>query len=91
MRVADDLKRRGYTSKTISIKLRYSDFRVVTRDLTLPVCVSDGTEIRKAAGACLKRVSLAQKIRLLGVRASGLEPLNVEQRITDNIQCELPF
>ena len=91
MRVADDLKRKGYASKTIGIKLRYADFRAVTRDLTLPVRVSDGAAIRKAAGACLKRVSLAQRIRLLGVRASGLGPVEEEQLITDSVQSELPF
>jgi DNA polymerase-4 len=34
MRVADDLKRKGYASRTIGIKLRYSDFHAVTRDVT---------------------------------------------------------
>jgi DNA polymerase-4 len=51
MRVADDLKRKGYASRTIGIKLRYSDFHAVTRDVTLPGGVCDGTEIRKAAGS----------------------------------------
>ncbi len=76
MRLADDLKRKGYASKTIGLKLRYADFRSVTRDVTLPVAIFDGADIRKAAGACLKRVALTQKIRLLGVRASGLVSLS---------------
>lgn len=91
MCVADDLRRKGYASKTIGIKLRYSDFHAVTRDLTLPGCVSDGVQIRKAAGACLKRVSLAQRIRLLGVRASGLVPADEEQQRIVSVQSELPF
>ena len=33
--VADDLQRKGYRGKTIGIKLRYDDFRIVTRDQTL--------------------------------------------------------
>ena len=73
-RLADDLQRRGYASRTIGIKLRYADFHAVTRDLTLPAGVCDAGEIRRAAGECLKRVALAQKIRLLGVRAGALEP-----------------
>jgi DNA polymerase-4 len=75
LRLADDLKRKAYASKTIGIKLRYADFRSVTRDLTLPVAIADAGEIRKAAGECLKRVALTKRIRLLGVRASGLIPL----------------
>lgn len=73
-RVSDDLKRKGYASRTIGIKLRFADFHSVTRDVTLPSGISDGGEIRKAAGECLKRVPLTQKIRLLGVRAGGLTP-----------------
>lgn len=72
--VAGDLQRKGYSAKTIGIKLRYDDFRVVTRDLTLPSSVADPVTIRRAAGECLKRVPLSQKLRLLGVRASGLTP-----------------
>ncbi len=91
MRVADDLKRKGYASQTIGIKLRYADFRAVTRDLTMQVHVNDGNQIRKAAGECLKRIPLTQKIRLLGVRASSLVPTVGEQVEMAGIQTELPF
>ena len=36
VRLAGDLERKGYASKTIGIKLRFDDFKSVTRDLTLP-------------------------------------------------------
>ncbi len=91
MRVADDLKRKGYASRTIGIKLRYSDFHAVTRDVTLPGGVCDGAEIRKAAGECLKRVPLTQRIRLLGVRASGLVPLGFPEVEPVAVQAELPL
>ncbi|MDO8718096.1 MAG: DNA polymerase IV [Polaromonas sp.] len=70
--VAADLQRKGYVAKTIGLKLRYDDFRSVTRDQTLAVATDDGRAIRKAAGQCLKRVPLAQRLRLLGVRAGAL-------------------
>ncbi|HSG21784.1 MAG TPA: DNA polymerase IV [Azonexus sp.] len=91
MRVADDLKRKGYASRTIGIKLRYSNFQAVTRDVTLPIGVSDGIEIRKAAGECLKRIPLTQRIRLLGVRASGLMPLSEADADFSGLQAELEF
>jgi DNA polymerase-4 len=87
MRVADDLRQKGYACRTIGIKLRYANFNAVTRDITLPTSIHDGVLIRKAAGECLKRVSLTDKIRLLGVRASGLIPLAG----CDRRQAELPF
>lgn len=71
-RLADDLQRKGYLSRTIGIKLRYDDFKSVTRDLTLPEPTADPKQIRQAAGACLKRVPLQKKLRLLGVKASTL-------------------
>lgn len=91
LRVAEDLERKGYASRTIGIKLRYSDFQAVTRDITLPCSVTAGPDIRKAAGECLKRVPLDQKIRLLGVRASGLLPVEESESSAIGIQSVLPF
>jgi DNA polymerase-4 len=89
-RLADDLKRKGYASRTIGIKLRYADFRAVTRDLTLPAGVSDPEQIRRAAGECLKRVPLTKRLRLLGVRASALMPAETGG-VAPAVQASLPF
>jgi DNA polymerase-4 len=70
--VADDLRRRGYVGRTIGIKLRYEDFRTVTRDVTLPEATDDAIAIRRAAGECLRRVPLQLRLRLLGVRVGTL-------------------
>ncbi len=70
--LAGDLARKGYASKTIGIKLRFHDFKSVTRDLTLPAHTLDAAAIRRAAGLCLKRVDLTRRLRLLGVRAAAL-------------------
>lgn len=72
--LAADLQRKGYASRTIGLKLRYADFKTVTRDLTLAVAVDDAQAIRRAAGACLKRAPLERRLRLLGVRAGSLVP-----------------
>lgn len=74
-RVAADLQRKGYEGRTIGIKLRYDDFRIVTRDQTLEQPVADAKAIRQAAGACLKRVDLTRRLRLLGVRVGSLRRL----------------
>ncbi|NDD02532.1 MAG: DNA polymerase IV, partial [Betaproteobacteria bacterium] len=62
----------GYDGKTIGIKLRYDNFKSVTRDQTLTFYTQDAAEIRKFAGLCLKRVDLTRKLRLLGVRVGSL-------------------
>ncbi len=73
--VATDLQRKGYAGRTIGIKLRFDDFKTVTRDMTLPQAVADAGAIRHAAGLCLKRVDLNRRLRLLGVRAAALVKL----------------
>jgi len=75
--VAGDLQRKGYAAKTIGLKLRYDNFRTVTRDLTLDLPTQDAAAIRHAAGQCLKRVPLERRLRLLGVRAGSLCPAAV--------------
>ncbi|MDH3286317.1 MAG: DNA polymerase IV [Betaproteobacteria bacterium] len=72
VRVADDLKRKGYVGRTIGLKLRYDNFKTVTRDRTLDEPTGDAGAIRRAAGECLKRVPLDRRIRLLGVRVGAL-------------------
>ncbi|HEX6735690.1 MAG TPA: DNA polymerase IV [Azonexus sp.] len=90
-RVADDLQRKGYVSRTIGIKLRFADFQAVTRDLTLPAATADAMTIRRAASECLKRVPLEQRIRLLGVRAGALQPLHAPAPSRNCPQPELPL
>ena len=70
--LGEDLVRKGYAGRTIGIKLRFDDFRTVTRDHTLDEPTQDGKAIRRAAGLCLKRVALERRIRLLGVRIGSL-------------------
>ncbi|HUN92185.1 MAG TPA: DNA polymerase IV [Burkholderiaceae bacterium] len=72
-RLADDLQRKGYRGRTIGIKLRFEDFRTVTRDRTIEEAIDDARRIRGVAAGCLKLVDLSRRIRLLGVRVSGLE------------------
>jgi len=70
--VAADLQRKGWVGRTIGIKLRFDDFRTVTRDLTIELPTADAALIRRAGGLCLKRVSLNRRLRLLGVRVGTL-------------------
>ncbi len=71
-RVADELKQKGYKGRTVGIKLRFSDFELVTRDKTLPESTDDPLEIRNAVFECLGRVELTKRVRLLGVRITEL-------------------
>jgi len=70
--LAGDLQSKGYVGRTIGLKLRYDNFKTVTRDRTIAEPTQDARAIRRAASECLKRVPLERRIRLLGVRISGL-------------------
>jgi len=70
--LAHDLQRKGYLGKTVGIKLRFDDFKTVTRDLTLTDATAEADTIRHAAGLCLKRVDFSRRIRLMGVRMASL-------------------
>lgn len=71
-RLADDLKRKGLVAKSVGVKLRQDDFRIVTRELTMDRYTADAAVIRRHAGLCLKRMPLERRFRLLGVRAGHL-------------------
>ncbi len=71
-RLSSDLRAKQYLAKTIGVKLRYDDFKIVTREITLPAHTDDASVIRRNAGVCLKRVPLDRRLRLLGVRAGAL-------------------
>jgi DNA polymerase-4 len=72
--VAQDLQRKGYLGRTIGIKLRYDNFKSVTRDQSIEFYTADAATLRRVAGQCLKRVDLQRRLRLLGVRVSSLVP-----------------
>ncbi|MFM2240290.1 MAG: hypothetical protein RJA69_1664 [Pseudomonadota bacterium] len=72
--VAQDLQRKGYLGRTIGIKLRYDNFKSVTRDQSIEFYTADAATLRRVAGQCLKRVDLHRRLRLLGVRVSSLVP-----------------
>ena len=71
--VAEDLKRGGLAGGTVAIKLRYSDFTTLTRQMTQAVPTDDAIEIYRAALILLERAwEPGRPVRLLGVGAHQL-------------------
>lgn len=89
LRLADDLERKGYRGRNVGIKLRYADFRTITRDLTLTEDIHEAAAIRHAAGLCLKRAPLDHRLRLLGVRIGALRRRDAAP--DEPFQAELPL
>lgn len=91
IQVAEDLQHKGYAGRTISIKLRFADFRTLTRDLSLITYTADSATIRRTARECLRRITLDKKLRLLGVKVSTLTATTAVQDSRSGSQPELPF
>ena len=75
------LRARTLCGRTVTIKVRFSNFQTITRSVTLPEEVDSTFEIYEAAGRLFQKVAAAgeigrgsRRIRLLGVGVSGLAP-----------------
>jgi len=72
-RVAERLRREKLRAGTITIKIKYSDFSLVTRGHTLGRATDSSREIVEAAMKLFMDQPLKSKVRLTGVTASNLE------------------
>ncbi len=71
--VARQLKRTGLAAATVAIKLRYTDFTTLSRQMTLTVPTDDEGEIYRAATILLARAWKPRRpVRLLGVAGRHL-------------------
>ncbi len=67
------LRTAGVSCRTITLKLRFSDFRTISRSKTLPDTVSDDMEIYRIVKELFTAHSGKPPWRLLGVQISGFE------------------
>jgi len=71
--VARQLRKNDLAGKTIKLKIRWSDFTTLTRQITLPTSTDNADEIFHAAVKLMKTVRKPnQAVRLIGVGISGI-------------------
>jgi len=85
-RASSDMREDGLLARTVTVKIRYRDFRTHTRALTLPEPINDGDAIRQTAVALLDRFALDRPVRLVGVRVSGLVKTGNGKQETGNAE-----
>src|SRR5207245_3120118 len=66
-RVGERLRQAGRVGRTVQLKLRYHDFRTITRSRTLPEPTDLTREIAAVAAELLRAVEIGGGLRLLGV------------------------
>ncbi len=72
-RVGAELRRHGLVAKTVTLKVKFSDFTVVTRSHTLHEATCSTQTLFKTASKLLTLLKLKRPVRLIGVGASKLE------------------
>ena len=82
------LKKHKVAGKTITLKIKYSDFTQQTRSKTLPYFVSDKALILEVVSELLYQERMKNSVRLLGISLSNL---NTEQKEFIVVQLKFDF
>src|SRR5205814_5650185 len=72
-RVARELRAEKRAAARVTLKLRFADFRTITRSHTAEP-TQDGLEIYRRAEAMLTREAVAEPVRLIGLSTSRFDP-----------------
>jgi len=94
--IAEELEKRLRSSKmagkTVTLKIRYSDFTLQTRSKTLPYFISDTNLILETAIELLYQGTLENSVRLLGISLSNLNTSDgKETKKNESISMQLKF
>lgn len=96
LRVGRRLRRAGLKARVVQLKVKLSDFELVTRRCTLEEPTDDGQTLYRAAMELFGRVDLARKVRLTGVSGQELvgareqmELFTPEPRANDRLNAAL--
>lgn len=86
--LSKSLHKSKISGKTITLKIKYSDFSVHTRSKTLPYFIADNLLILETAKELLYQEKLENSVRLLGISLSNL---NTEKKEKVSVQLKFDF
>lgn len=72
-RVGAGLRRQNLKGRTVTVKVKYADFRQITRQLTLEHRTNATDTIYQKACELLDEIQMVKPVRLIGVGVSGFE------------------
>ncbi|NND15094.1 MAG: DNA polymerase IV [Eudoraea sp.] len=89
------IKRHAISGKTVTLKIRYSDFSLHTRSKTLPEFIDDIPTIMETVKGLLYQEALQDSVRLVGITLSnlntGTESTSAEDQEKEGISVQLEF
>ncbi|MCB4798164.1 DNA polymerase IV [Neotamlana laminarinivorans] len=89
--VSRRLKKNKVAGKTITLKIKYSDFTLQTRSKTLTYFISDKSLILETAKQLLYQEKLNNSVRLLGISLSNLNTEKKELPKQKSVSAQLKF
>ena len=93
--IAEEITRRLSKSKvagkTLTLKIKYSDFSLQTRSRTLPYYISSKELLLETAKELLYQEKMENSVRLLGITLSNLNTDVSEKEKKDKIEVQLRF
>ena len=93
--IAEEVSRRLTKSKvagkTITLKIKYSDFTLQTRSKTLPYFVTYKSVILETAKDLLYQEKLKNSVRLLGISISNLNTEKAKKPNQKSVSVQLKF
>jgi len=91
--VSRRLKKTSVAGKTVTLKIKYSDFTLHTRSKTLHYYISDKDLIFETAKDLLFQEKLSNSVRLLGISMSNLntETKNILEHKSVSVQLKFEF
>ncbi len=88
------LRRKKISGKTVTLKIKYSDFQLQTRSKTLPYFIADASILMETARELLYQEKLKNSVRLLGLSVSNLNTEATNRKESDNsvdVQLRIEF
>ncbi len=89
--VAKRLQKNNVAGKTITLKIKYSDFSLQTRSKTLNYFISEQAMLLDVAKNLLYQDTLYNSVRLLGISVSNLNTNSSKKTQKKNISVQLQF
>ncbi len=86
--VINYISKKDFKGRTVTLKIKYADFKVITRSKTFPTPVTDYETLSKAGYELLGLVDLSPKVRLIGL---GIKNNETDESASYDTQLQIDF
>jgi len=86
--VIEYIGKKNFKGRTVSLKIKYADFKIISRSKTFPTAITDYTTLYKAGSELLTLVDLSPKVRLIGL---GIKNIEEEFSLLNDTQLHIRF